>query len=255
MLLLPTALSIKKISNSNTVKEYIVENIKIYNSVYMYINSNMYMIIRDNEALVIDPHENKDLLLLLLSNDVREVTILLTHEHPDHISGIFWLQEHFDCILICQQCCANYISNPKNVRPILISFVLDERDRINETHFLEQFNSNYVMHTYNADVTFEETLYYEWKKHLLEFYHIQGHSKGSCFIVLDKTVAFTGDSLMKDDPIITRFPGGNRKVYQTETLPLLEKTLNADMTILPGHGTPFIVNEIIKEGKLNVQFR
>ena len=215
----------------------------------------MYIIIRNHEALVIDPHENQDLLLLLISNDVKKVTIILTHEHPDHISGIYWLQEHFDCLLICQQFCANYISNPKNVRPILIYFVLDERDRMNGTHFLEKFNSNYVMRTYNADITFDETLLYEWKKYLLEFYHIPGHSKGSCIIVFDKTIAFTGDSLMKDDPIITRFPGGNRKVYQTETLPRLKETLNADMTIFPGHGNPFIVNDIIKGGELYVQFR
>ncbi len=237
------------------MKEYVINGLKIYNSVYEYIDSNMYLIILYNEALVIDPHENQDVLLLLQSNEVRKVTILLTHEHTDHISGIFWLQEHFNCMLICQQCCANCISNPIDVRPNLISFVLDERDRINGTKFLKQFQSNYVMHTYKADITFDETLSYEWKTHHLEFYHSPGHSKGSCIIVFDITVAFTGDSLMKDYPIITRFPGGNRRVYQTKTLPLLEETLDEDMTIFPGHGNPFIVNEIIKEGKLNVQFR
>ncbi len=120
---------------------------------------------------------------------------------------LFWLQERFDCILICQQYCASYIANPKKVRPILIYFVLDERDRMNGTHLLEQFNSNYVIHTYNADITFNETLSYEWKNHHLEFHHIQGHSKGICIIKFDKTIAFSGDSLMKDYPIITRFPG------------------------------------------------
>ncbi len=61
-----------------------------YKSTYAPIETNMYMIIKDNEALVIDPHENQDLLMLLISNEVSKVTIILTHEHPDHISGIFW---------------------------------------------------------------------------------------------------------------------------------------------------------------------
>jgi len=61
--------------------------------------------------------------------------------------------------------------------------------------------------------------------------------------------------LLKDIPIITRFPGSSQSDYEQITLPILRKKLRNNMTLFPGHGNPFIVNEIIKEGKLNVQFR
>lgn len=228
-------------------------NLTIYRSIFEYINSNMYVLVEDGNALVIDPHEDNDLLEKL--ENVKNIHILLTHEHPDHISGVYWLQQKFSTKLICTKYCAEYISQEKNVRPILITFVLEERDRINGTHLLEKFNKEFVPHTYSADITFEKEYKMTWCEHNLEFFKVLGHSKGSCGIILDGNIVFTGDSLMKDLPIITRFPGGNRKIYISETLPLLENKLQPDMWIMPGHGEPFRLKEIMKDGKINVEFR
>lgn len=230
-----------------------INNLTIYNSVFEYINSNMYVIVDGKNALVIDPHENDEVLKLLKA--VENVTILLTHEHPDHISGVYWLQNQFSTKIICTKYCADYISQEKNVRPILISFVLEERDRMNGTNMLEKFNSEFVPHTYAADITFENDYKMTWGKHKFEFFKMLGHSKGSCGIILDDVIVFTGDSLMKDLPVITRFPGGNRRTYINETLPMLEDKLKSDMWILPGHGNPFQVKDTTKDGKINVEFR
>ena len=213
----------------------------------------MYAIIDGENALVIDPHEDDEILKKLA--DVEDITILLTHEHPDHISGTYWLQKQFRTKLVCTKYCADYISKEKNVRPILISFVLEERDRLNGTNLLKKFNSEFVPHTYTADITFDNKYEMNWCGHHLEFFKMLGHTKGSCGIILDEKVVFTGDSLMKDLPVITRFPGGNKKMYISETLPMLENKLNPEMTILPGHGEPFILKEIMKDGKINVEFR
>ncbi len=228
-------------------------NLTIYRSVFEYINSNMYALIENSQALIVDPHEDNELLEYL--KDVKNITILLTHEHPDHISGIYWLQEKFKTTLVCTKYCANYISQERNVRPILITFVLEERDRLNGTNLLEKFNNNFVARTYLADVTFEKEYKMNWCNHNIEFFEILGHSKGSCAIIIDNNIVFTGDSLMKDLPVITRFPGGNKKLYISETLPKLENKLQAEMMILAGHGEPFKLKEIMQDNKILVDFR
>ena len=73
----------------------------------------MYVIIENDNALIIDPHEDDEILKRL--ENIKNVTILLTHEHPDHISGVYWFQEKFNCKLICTKYCAEYISQEKNI--------------------------------------------------------------------------------------------------------------------------------------------
>lgn len=230
-----------------------VDGLTVYRSVYKYINSNMYILVEDDRALVIDPHEDVEAIGLL--EKVKNIVILLTHEHTDHTSGIYWFQQRFPCNLICTKNCSDYISMEENRRPILISFILEEQDRLNGTNLLEEFKKQYVPHTHKADITFEDSLVEPWGGHRLEFFKVLGHSTGSCGIILDNKIAFMGDSLMKDLPIITRFPRGNKKIYINETLPFLEQKLKKEMMIMPGHGDPFLLNDIMKGGKINVEFR
>ena len=215
----------------------------------------MYVLVNGNDALVIDPHEDSDIENLLFENNIRKVTILLTHEHPDHIDGVYWLQQQFESLLVCQEYCAWYISQLKNVRPTLLWFVLQERDAQNGTHLLDDFNNEFVLRTYIADVTYSDFLQMNWKGHHIELTHILGHSKGSSLICLDSQIVFTGDTLLKEMPIITRFQGGSKKKLVEETIPYLENKLTKDTFILPGHGEIFKFNEILKEGHINVQFR
>ena len=72
--------------------------------------------------------------------------------------------------------------------------------------------------------------------------------------MLDKQYIFTGDLLMKDNPTITRFPGGKTKDFQNITIPFLH-TLNKEITVLPGHGDIFQLKEKMIEGHLNVAIR
>lgn len=215
----------------------------------------MFIIIEHNEALVIDPHRNDDILVLFKENEVKRVTILLTHEHADHVSGIWWFLDNYVCTLICSEKCALKLSNPRSVRPLLLSFVLEENDRKNGTDILSDFKKEYVIRTYKADITYSENYILHWIGHELHFKPIQGHSPGSSFIVLDNKYAFTGDSLLKNYPIIVSFPYGDKKSFINHTIPYLEKNLSADMIILPGHGEPFMLSEIMEGGKIHVELR
>src|SRR5574344_2213183 len=86
-----------------------IEKIKVYRFVSEYIGTNMYLIINHGEAVVVDPHPDKDALSLLVKNAVSKVYIFLTHEHPDHTYGIPWLNRLFDTKIVCQQNCAESI--------------------------------------------------------------------------------------------------------------------------------------------------
>lgn len=230
-------------------------DIVLLTSVYEHINSNMYVLIAGDEALIIDPHKNEELTELLKSKGISKVTILLTHEHHDHTTGVYWYQEIFESTLICQQKAAEYIARKQYLRPTLIAFILGEEDHINGTHIYDEFKKSFVPRQYYADVTYEEQYSITWNNSTFDFFHISGHSAGSSLILLNGNYAFTGDSLLKDLPIIIRFPGSNKEEYLRVTYPLLSHLLTSDMTILPGHGKPFVLKEIMNNNQINVQFR
>lgn len=232
-----------------------LDNIVLLNSVYEHINSNMYVLIAEKEAIIIDPHKNIELTDLLKSKEIRRVTILLTHEHHDHTTGIYWYQENFNCTLICQQNAAEYISRKQHLRPTLIAFILGEEDHKNGTHRYDEFKKKFMPHQYTADITYTDIFSFEWHNHIFKFYHTPGHSSGSSLITLDGQYAFSGDTILKDFPIIIRFPGSNKEDYINSTLPLLNQLLSYNMTILPGHGTPFVLSEIMENNKIHVQLR
>lgn len=230
-------------------------DLEIYSSVYEYIDSNMYILLNDEEALVVDPHKNKDLQELFDQNSIKKVTIILTHEHADHISGLWWFQERYECTIICSQKCAGQVAYKKSTRPLLLAFKIEEEDRKNGNNNLEQFHKDFVWTTYKADITYEKFMHYSWQNHELDFYAITGHSEGSSLIVMDNKYAFTGDSLLKKYPVIVSFPKGSKKAYVDQTLPLFEKVLNPDMVVFPGHGEPFVLNDIMIDGKIKVEIR
>lgn len=230
------------------------ENLTIYNSIFEYIDSNMYAIVENDKALIIDPHRSDMLYDLLLENGVKDITILLTHEHLDHISGVKWLKDNFQTLLIATKETADYMADIKNMRPILISFILEERDRDKGTQMLKKFQQDYKPFTAQADITFDDTLTHKWNAHRLNFKATKGHSRGSCCIFLDDNIIFTGDSLMKIYPIITRFPRGNTKIYKTQTIPFFE-SLDKNLKVFPGHGEIFDLKDMFKDGKLNVELR
>lgn len=228
---------------------------KIYVSVYDYLNSNCYILMEKNNAVIVDPQENNDIEDLFVTNNIHDVLIILTHEHPDHISGLWWFIKKFNCKIICSKICAELIANKRYTRPTLITFMLEQEDEINGTNRLEQFQKEYVWTTYKTDITYEKSMCYSWQKHSFDFYSIKGHSDGGSLIIMDDKYAFTGDSLVKQYPVILSFPRGNKKAYIEETLPLFEKVLNSDMTILPGHGEPFVLSDIMIDGKIKVEIR
>lgn len=214
----------------------------VYRSVYAPVNSNMFTILTGNEAVVFDPNIDEDLIDLFQKEKIEKVYILLTHGHYDHISGVEWLKEHTGAKVFCQSMCAKRLLNPKRPLARLVATVLAQQDREDGGNRYQVFKASYRPFTILADKTFDQEEVLKIGSFYFKVVSTPGHSEGSaCYELFDRLV-FTGDTLLQDDPIILRFPGGNRDDYENISLPYL-RSLPKDTIIMPGHGDPFILKD------------
>ena len=218
------------------------KQVEIFRSVYAPVKSNMFTLISGNEAAVFDPNEDEELRDLLKSRGIRQIRILLTHGHYDHISGVQWLKDHFDAEVICQEHCADRMANSKRPLSRLVEMVLSVQDMEDGGHRYQDFKQSYKPFTIAADRTFGQEA--DIPVGDLDFHATAtpGHSEGStCYTLLGKLV-FTGDTLLQDYPVILKFPGGNQADYERVALPYLQ-ALDPESIILPGHGDPFVLKD------------
>lgn len=215
--------------------------LSVYRGIYSPVNSNMFVIIKDNKAIVIDPNVNNELLDILFAQEIKQVFIMLTHEHFDHLSGVAWLQEKINAILICNSVQADIISKLDKSATRLVALVLINQDKLDGGHRYDDFKNSFTQFKLKADITFNAPCEYDILNLHFRGIPTPGHSPGSWCIELDNYI-FTGDCLLKDNDIILRFPESNKDIYIRETLPYL-KSLSSSSIILPGHGNPFCLDE------------
>lgn len=209
--------------------------------VFEYANSNMYVIAKDKSALVIDPNISEDALKFLHSNNVSEITVLLTHEHYDHTSGLIWLCGKFRSTVICHEETAKSLRCGKNSRPIMmISNLRDKLPRTEIKSIIDKLPQNYK---YVPDITFESEYDFKWQEHFVKIISTPGHSRGSCCIEIDDNVVATGDSLILNTPVIVRLSGGSCEQYERLAKPYLN-ALPSGILILPGHGKQFFLDKV-----------
>jgi len=199
---------------------------------YEPIDSRMYLIIANSKAVIIDPCVDENALTLLINNNVYDIIVLPTHEHYDHISGINWLKENFKCNVIASEQCAKNMTNPRYNASAHFDALFVFASEVDKRKIAEQ---NIQPYTCNADEIFNEYKCFLWQNHKVEIYQTPGHSKGSVCVVIDDKYIFTGDSLIKGVPTITRLPGGSKSEFKEITLPFLNNLPESSL-IFPGHG-------------------
>lgn len=208
---------------------------KIKRYVFPLIESNMFAVFSRGSALIIDPHISEQALHDLEKACIKNVVVLLTHEHYDHTSGVNWIGRLFPSTVICHRYTADSLREGKNNRPIVMATnCINDRDENIRTYI----KTLPVGYTYQADRIFERELRFSWQGHAIRLIHTPGHSPGSCCIEMDDNVVATGDSLLRDVRTITKFPGGSSDVYYKHTVPYL-RALPEHTCILPGHGEVF----------------
>lgn len=202
-----------------------------------YSESNMYLLVDGDQALIIDPNQSEDALLILNRSKVRHIDILLTHEHFDHISGVNWLRKLFDTTVICQQKCAESISIAKNNRPFVFMSMVENISKQEKKEIISFYDAM-PADEIKADIVFDDEYEFSWQGHHLKLKSCPGHSKGSMLILFDDEYVFTGDYMIPDVPVILRFSGGSKEEYKNKTLPVL-LNLSTELMIMPGHGEAY----------------
>lgn len=217
--------------------------ILVYRSIYSPVNSNMFVLISGCDAVVFDPNENEELLQLLQDKQVEHVHILLTHGHYDHISGVLWLKDHTKADIYCQEKCADRLANSKRPLSRLVALILADQDRKDGGHRYQDFKASYKPFTIEADKTFEKEDYLRFGELEFKVTSTPGHSEGSACYILNSKLVFTGDTLLHNTPVITKFPGGNPDDYNKIALPYLQ-SLDKKLIVMPGHGDPFRIEVV-----------
>ncbi len=203
---------------------------------YLPIDSRMYVMAVGGKGIIIDPNISEEAFFYLRDNQVREVIILLTHEHYDHISGVNWWRDKYPCQVICSKACKERVGNPsKNLSRHYEVLFLFKPEAIRE----QAYAQNVQPFACEADIGFVNQYSLELEGHQWVMTETPGHSEGSCCIMLDDKYCFTGDSLLGETPVITRLPGGSKLKYLHTKETYLDK-LDDTCVICPGHGDMYI---------------
>lgn len=195
---------------------------------------NAYLVTDGTGGIVIDPGQGEEIVNFLKDQKICLDSIILTHEHCDHMAGLEALKNAFpDTPVIASAACSRNLSDTKlNMSGRMDLYLL----------FLNKqaAKQKYPKIVYGrTDIEIAENSELFWRDHKLEFTLLPGHTPGSMGILLDGEHFFSGDYLIRDQKTITRFPGGDETVYEQVTRPFLKK-LKKQTHIWPGHGTDYI---------------
>lgn len=205
-----------------------------------FIEVNNYLIFDEvsRKAIIIDLTNENEVSSFIEKNKLIPEFIILTHEHYDHISGVnSFRKKYIGCKLVASVACNENIQNEeRNISKYLSALFCYSVNK----DVLAKIPKNY--RCMPAEIVFEEKFRLNWLGNLIEIFVTPGHSPGSVSIVINDMFLFTGDSLLLETKVITRFPGGSKASYLTKTLPFL-KNLSNDINVYPGHGSVFRLGE------------
>jgi glyoxylase-like metal-dependent hydrolase (beta-lactamase superfamily II) len=192
----------------------------------------MYILLQGTEAIIIDPFFALPAVQMLKRKGITNIIILPTHEHYDHISGINAMKEIFNCKVIACEMCSQNMANPiRNASAHFEALFIFCDNKVREAIK----SQNIQPYKTYADEVFSGYKCFKWNNHNVEIIETPGHSEGSVCIIIDNENIFTGDSLIKGKPTITRLPGGNKKAFREKTIPFFLELPNQSI-IFPGHG-------------------
>ena len=194
-----------------------------------FLDTNTYLLEEDRHLLIIDPADYA--AVLEKCRNAVTITVLLTHEHFDHIIGLNRIRDccASSCVVIAAATCSERMQDTK----ANLSAYADVLAELGGKQITEPW-SPFVCKA--ADITFESQYAFHWMGHTVEMFSTPGHSAGSCCIVVDDML-FVGDTVLENN-LMVKFPGSSKKLYRSVTAPLLEKWLmgNRVFCVYPGHG-------------------
>ena len=197
------------------------------------IDEVTYLIWREDwpDYLAIDPYGYPRIADWQTEHGKRCAYILLTHEHYDHIGAVEELRQQYGCKVIASEACSVAAGDSRHN----LSAYYDALMELHGVAEWEPINERYAM--VPAEIVFQGSYSFKFHGMTVNMVETPGHSPGSACIEMGDMV-FTGDSLLRDTPVITRCPYGSRKDYRQKALPYLQ-SIHKDKLIYPGHGESF----------------
>ena len=247
-------------------------------SIYQFtgrtFDANSFVIVEGNEVLIIDAVDSSDMVSFLLgryegedANGMSselwmptrrtadgvtpELTILLTHEHFDHISGLTALRDRFRCHVVSSGDCSARIQSPQtnlsSVGDVLLAMQSGGMQQ-------EPYGAIPRYGADAADEVFIRDSVIVWRGHDIFCHLMRGHSLGSAVYILDGGILFSGDEILPI-PTLTRLPGGNTKAFWYEDMPWLESLREQISLVCPGHGMPGKLGDMISGNAIPAKYK
>jgi len=196
------------------------------------LQANCYLLIKDNECLLIDPADEASFLLEEIARrNLNLVGMLATHGHFDHIMAVGEIQLTYPKIPL-------YISSKDK-------FLLDRLQATAEYFLGRQLiiTAPKLVRSVNRRDVINHVSTYE-----IEIIYVPGHTPGSvCFYFPKDRILFTGDLIFKDGIGRYDFSYSDKKQLFNSINQII-KSIPDDVVIYPGHGE----NTSIKLEKINL---
>lgn len=197
------------------------------------IDEVTYLVWREDwpDYLAIDPYGYGRIAAWQAEHGKCCAYILLTHEHYDHIGAAGELRQQTGCSIIASEACSAGIGDPRRNLSAFYDALMD----LHGMTEWEPVTDRYALAP--AEMSFQGAYEFRFHDMPVRLVETPGHSPGSVCIEMADYV-FTGDSLLRDTPVITRCPQGSKRDYRQKALPYLQ-SIPKDRLIYPGHGEPF----------------
>ena len=186
---------------------------KIKRIINIPINSNCYIISQDENCILIDPGSEDDSIIENSINGKTIDYIFLTHEHFDHIWCTDRIRKKYNAKLCCSIETAKAIINRKK----------------NMSIFYDQVG--FELNPCDLVLTDEQVV--DWRRTPIEIIYTPGHTNGCICIKIYQNL-FTGDTIIKGIPTITKLPGGN-KYKQQDSIKKLMRLGLTNLDLYCGH--------------------
>jgi len=179
--------------------------------------TNTYLVVNNNEVIVIDPVSKADRIQSLLNANETIVGICLTHGHFDHIGAVDDLVNIYHC--------------PVYIHEDDLELTQDPEKNYSQT---KKIKLKSKLSVYSDRMKIQSIDF--------EVIHTPGHTKGSVCLMFENNL-FTGDTLFKGSIGRTDLYGANPQEMKQSLRTL--RSLNENYVIYPGHdGSTTLFDEL-----------
>ncbi|RVU55263.1 MBL fold metallo-hydrolase [Anaerosphaera multitolerans] len=176
--------------------------------------TNCYILFNENkEAIIIDPGaEAHKVINAVKENDLKVLSIIITHAHPDHFGALEKVRDEFKVKAYLSEDDSEMLAK----RSGELNGMLGVKDE-----------------PLKADILVKDGDTIPFGNKELKVISTPGHTPGGICLLIDK-VLFSGDTLFYGSIGRTDFPGGDYDTIIASLHKLMK--LDKDIVVLPGHG-------------------